>query len=289
MINIQHLHFGYVKAWPVFSDFSLDLPEGQVYGLLGKNGTGKSTLLYLISGLLRPKSGFVEVDGFKAMDRRPEMLREIMLVPEEYDLPDISLESYVSINAPFYPNFSHEALEKNLHEFELPEKIRLGRLSMGQKKKVIISFALAAGTKYLFMDEPTNGLDIPSKAQFRRVVAGNMDEQRTVIISTHQVRDVETLIDHVVMINQQQVLLNSSIEGLSRALRFEIRPSGTLQEPDVLYAEPSLQGNYVIARGNGQGDTTMVNIELLFNAVSCGALQNVPLTAPEAQSQDTNL
>ena len=277
MIDIQHLDFGYVKAWPVFRDFSLQLPEGKVYGLLGKNGTGKSTLLYLISGLLRPKNGSVCVDGFKSTDRKPEMLREIMLVPEEYDLPDISLNSYVRINAPFYPNFSQEALKNNLREFELPEKIRLGQLSMGQKKKVVISFALAAGTKYLFMDEPTNGLDIPSKAQFRRVVAANMNQERTVIISTHQVRDVETLIDHVVMISQQSVLLNAGITELSRSLRFEVRQPGVPQ-PDVLYAEPSLQGNFVIAQGNG--DPTMVNLELLFNAVSCGALQPSMIVPP---------
>jgi len=275
MIDIQHLDFGYVKAWPVFRNFSLELPEGKVYGLLGKNGTGKSTLLYLISGLLRPKNGSVCVDGYKATDRKPEMLREIMLVPEEYDLPDISLNSYVRINAPFYPNFSLEALQNNLREFELPERIRLGQLSMGQKKKVIISFALAAGTKYLFMDEPTNGLDIPSKAQFRRVVAANMNQERTVIISTHQVRDVETLIDHVVMISQQSVLLNAGIAELSALYRFEVRQSG-MPQPDVLYAEPSLQGNFVIARGNG-GEPTMVNLELLFNAVSCGAL-HAPMT-----------
>ncbi len=277
MIDIQQLNFGYQKAWPVFQDFTMRLEEGHVYGLLGKNGTGKSTLLYLISGLLRPQRGFVKVDGMEAIARKPEMLREIMLVPEEYELPAIGLDSYVKINAPFYPRFSHEALQRNLREFELPEKINLGRLSMGQKKKVIISFALAASTKYLFMDEPTNGLDIPSKAQFRRVVAGGMNQETTVIISTHQVRDVEMLIDQVVMISQQNVLLNASIEQLSRAFRFEVRQPSNVPEPDVLYAEPSLQGNYVIARGQGNGDATMVNLELLFNAVSYGALQGITL------------
>ncbi|MBP3227926.1 MAG: ATP-binding cassette domain-containing protein [Bacteroidaceae bacterium] len=271
MIKIQNLNFGYRKAWPVFENFSLELPEGKVYGLLGKNGTGKSTLLYLVSGLLRPWSGTVETDGYEARERRPEMLSEVMLVPEEYDLPAISLERYVKINAPFYPNFSRELLEGNLREFELGGDINLGRLSMGQKKKVIISFALAAGTKYLLMDEPTNGLDIPSKAQFRKVVAASMTEGRTVIISTHQVRDVDTLIDHVVIINNREVLINSSLDALASSYRFEIRQSGAPAD-DVIYAEPSLQGNYVIARGQGSGDNSFVNLELLFNAVTVGAL-----------------
>lgn len=275
MIDIQNLKFGYVKSWPVFSNFTMRLEEGNVYGLLGKNGTGKSTLLYLLCGLLRPQKGKIYVDGFEAKQRKADMLREIMFVPEEYELPSISLASYVAINAPFYPNFSMSALTQNLQEFELPEKINLGKLSMGQKKKVIISFALAARTKYLFLDEPTNGLDIPSKAQFRRVVASNMNSERTVIISTHQVRDVEMLIDHVVMISRHEVLLNTSIEALSRNLRFEIRPSSSELQSDVLYAEPSLQGNYVIARGESAADGAAVNLELLFNAVTSGALREV--------------
>ena len=197
------------------------------------------------------------------------MLRDIFLLSEEFSMPAISLRRYVEINASFYPNFSHEILEKRLKDFDLDMNVNLGQLSMGQKKKAYISFALATRTKYLLMDEPTNGLDIPSKSQFRKVVASGMGEEQTIIISTHQVHDVEMLIEHVVMINNTSVMVNHSLEELCEKFRFELRQPGINAE-DVLYAEPSLQGNWVVCRNNDAEDTTTVNLELLFNAVNSG-------------------
>ena len=270
MIEISNLAFNYSGSKHlVFKDFNLNLAEGKVYGLLGKNGTGKSTLLYLICGLLRPKSGRVACDNVESRLRRPEMLRDIFLLSEEFSMPAISLRRYVEINASFYPNFSHEILEKSLKDFDLDMNVNLGQFSMGQKKKAYISFALATRTKYLLMDEPTNGLDIPSKSQFRKVVASGMGEEQTIIISTHQVHDVEMLIEHVVMINNTSVMVNHSLEELCEKFRFELRQPGTNAE-DVLYAEPSLQGNWVVCRNNDAEDTTTVNLELLFNAVNSG-------------------
>ena len=177
MIELKNVTFGYPGSTrDVYEDFSISLLENKIYGLLGKNGMGKSTLLYLICGLLRASSGKIAVNGYDAQLRRPEMLRELMIVPEEFELPKVTLDEYVMINAPFYPRFSKDVLVNCLQNFELPLSLRLDQLSMGQKKKVYMSFALAANTKYLLMDEPTNGLDIPSKSQFRKVVASNMSE-----------------------------------------------------------------------------------------------------------------
>ena len=213
MIEVRNIRFSYPgQKHLVFDDFSLMLGGNNIYGLLGKNGTGKSTLLYLISGLLRPKSGTVRVDGTDSWRREVGMLQEMFLVPEEFELPAMSLEQYVRLNAPFYPRFSRDILNACLNEFDLSTDIRLGSLSMGQTKKAFLSFALATNTQLLLMDEPTNGLDIPSKSQFRKVVTQNMSEERTVIISTHQVHDVERLLDHVVMIDRNRVLLNEPLE-----------------------------------------------------------------------------
>ncbi len=212
MINIKDVTFGYSTSAKVLEDFSLQFQDGGVYGLLGKNGTGKSTLLYLITGLLRAQKGSVEVDGVDARKRNAEILSEIFIVPEEYDLPAISLNSYVKAIKAFYPRFSDELLEKCLREFEMPTEVNLGSLSMGQKKKVYICIALAANTKYLLLDEPTNGLDILSKSLFRKVVVAGMSEEKTLIISTHQVHDVELLLDHVVIIDRNRVLLDQKLE-----------------------------------------------------------------------------
>ena len=213
MIDISNVTFEYRKGKPVLKDFSLSFPQGGVYGLLGKNGTGKSTLLYLISGLLRPRHGEVRVDGMLSANRQPEMLREIFLVPEEYDLPSVSLKSYTRALKSFYPRFSDELLRKCIEVFDLEMDMQLGTLSMGQKKKVYMCVALATGTRVLLMDEPTNGLDILSKSQFRKAVVQGMDEDKTVLVSTHQVHDVERLLDHVTIINGNQVLLHGPLNG----------------------------------------------------------------------------
>ena len=271
MIEVNNISFKYAGQNDlVFDDFSLELKEDNIYGLLGKNGTGKSTLLYLISGLLRPKKGTVSFGGTETKLRKPETLSEIFIVPEEFDLPAMSLMEYVKINRPFYPLFSTEVLENSLKDFELSTDLKLNALSMGQKKKVFMAFALATGTKVLLMDEPTNGLDIPSKSQFRKVVARFMSGDRTLIISTHQVHDVESLLDHILILSQQKLLLDAPVGEIQEKYTFEYRTPDDMD--DALYAEPSLQGNAVIAPRKEGSAETQVNLELLFNAVTQGKI-----------------
>lgn len=272
MIEVSDISFKYAGSkTPVFSDFSLKIGEGRICGLLGKNGTGKSTLLYLISGLLRPQSGSVAIDGVETSRRLPGVLSEMFLVPEEFYLPDVSLEAYVRTNARFYPRFSREVLDACLADFDMPSSLRLGRLSMGQKKKVYMSFALAAGTRLLLMDEPTNGLDIPSKSLFRRVVARHMTDERTLIISTHQVHDVEQMLDHLLLIGRKGILLDASVSDVCNRYSFELRQPGEPQD-DVIYVEPSFNGNMVMARRKPDSPESQLNLELLFNAVVQGKL-----------------
>ena len=274
MIQIKAIDFRYpASKYLVFRDFSLELKENNIYGLLGKNGTGKSTLLYLISGLLRQQQGTVLVDGISAQDRRAEMLKDIFMVPEEFELPNVSLATYVKMNQGFYPNFSQEVLDRCLKDFDLPLSLKLNELSMGQKKKVFMSFALATGTRFLLMDEPTNGLDIPSKSQFRKVIANNMTEDRTLIISTHQVHDVESLLDHIIIMNQSQLLLDASVSDICEKYTFEYRNPQEMDDT-VLYAEPTLQGNAAICKRQEGEQETQMNLELLFNAVINGKLND---------------
>lgn len=248
----------------VLSHTTLAFTENRIYGLLGKNGVGKSTMLYLAAGLLEPTEGTVRVAGVESKIRRPEILQEIFFVPEEFSLPNVRLSEYVSMNAPFYPNFSREMLDICLKDFGMSADVNLGELSMGQKKKVFMSFALATGTRILLMDEPTNGLDIPSKSQFRKAMSRMMDENRIVIISTHQVHDVEQLIDHVVIMSKDGVLMDKSMEEIAEEYVFEYRLMG--DTADAIYCEPSLQGTIVMAPRGDRGET-QVNLELLFNAI----------------------
>lgn len=266
MIDVNKVSFSYGrKKSKVLDGFSMQLEKGAVYGLLGKNGTGKSTLLYLMAGLLRPQSGKVCYQGVDVTLRRPSTLQDMFLVPEEFALPGVSLKQYVKLNAPFYPNFSDELLRSCLHDFDMNEDIHLGELSMGQKKKAFMCFALATNTSLLMMDEPSNGLDIPSKSQFRKVIASGMTDDKAVIISTHQVRDIDSLLDHVLIMDGSQLLLNESVASICEKLCFAEQG---MNEPtdDALYVQPSVQGNSVILP-NTYGEESKMNLEVLFNAM----------------------
>ena len=266
MLKINDLAFSYsITGCKVFNDFSLEFEKGAVYGLLGKNGTGKSTLLYLITGLLHPQKGTVLYKDEEVRHRLPSTLSDMYIVPEEFELPSMTMKHYVKLNAPFYPNFSEEQLKQNLALFDFDENIHLGNLSMGQKKKAYMCFALAANTSLLVMDEPTNGLDIPSKSEFRRLIASNMTDEKIIIISTHQVRDIDSLLDHIVIIDQSSVLLNASSDEICRRLLFTEQP---ISEPTdgALFVQPSVAGNSVILP-NEYDEESRLNLELLFNGV----------------------
>lgn len=266
MLEVKNIEFSYGnRKAAMLKDFSLNIQQGHIYGLLGKNGAGKSTLLYIMCGLMRAQSGNVIFEGTDVMKRKPEVLQNIFLVPEEYDLPKISMTRFVQLYRGFYPRFSQDILTECLKDFELPMDINLGELSMGQKKKAYMCFALATRSRLFLMDEPTNGLDIPSKSQFRKIVSCNLDEDQTVIISTHQVRDVELLLDQIVIIDNGCLLLDSSTIDICSRLSFEVRGIGKSTD-DALFVQPSLQGNVVIVPNKTNADTSL-NIELLFNAL----------------------
>ena len=269
MITVENLTFKY-KRKAVFTDFNLTVEKGKILGLLGKNGAGKSTLLYLMTGLLMPQKGQITYNSVNVSKRLPSMLCDIFIVPEEFELPNISLKSYMKINSPFYPKFSEEQLMENLTLFELDvnEKIHLGALSLGQKKKVFMSFALATNTSLLIMDEPTNGLDIPGKSQFKKFIASNMTDERTMLISTHQVQDVEKLIEQVVILDDSKVLLNASTIDICRKFYFANGVNQVDQE-QALYVTPSIQG-YNALLLNPENEESVLNLETLFN----GTLSN---------------
>ena len=268
MIKIDNLsfHYGFRKKKTIFDGLNLQLSSGSIYGLLGENGVGKSTLLYLIAGLLTPQKGKVTFDGTDVRLRTPGVLSHTFLIPEEVELPSIKLKEYVAINAPFYPNFSTEDMKRNLDEFELNPDLHLNNLSMGQKKKVFMSFALATNSLLYLMDEPTNGLDIPGKSHFRQFIASNMNEEKTIVISTHQVRDIDLLLDHVTIMSNERILLNKSISDISEHLSF-INSENQELRSKAIYSQPSLQGYNMIIPNDGTTPQGNVNIESLFNMV----------------------
>jgi ABC-2 type transport system ATP-binding protein len=266
MVNVQNVTFSYTKKTELLTNLSLKLEAGRIHGLLGKNGEGKSTLLKLISGLDFPQQGSIDTLGFNPTKRYPEMLREIYFIPEELPQLTLSIENYEKVYAPFYPNFNAEQFNGYLKEFDIEnKKSMLTKLSHGQKKKVFVAFGLATNTKLLLMDEPTNGLDIPSKGQFRRMVASAIDENRCLIISTHQVHDLDSLIDSIIVMEKHKIEFNQPIEEITKKLLFRVVDRNEKDE-SVIYSEDTLRGLYQVCE-NTTGEESKLDIELLFNAI----------------------
>lgn len=264
LVAIRDFEFAYRRK-PVFKGLNLSLQPGFIYGLLGKNGTGKSTLLRSIAGLLFPDNGTISVMNFDPGRRQPAFLQQVFLVPEEFSLPGISLDQWVRHNSPFYPKWDKDLFARVIADFVVPADSKLNEMSYGQQKKALISFALATNASLLLMDEPTNGLDILSKSQFRKVIAGCLDEGKCIIISTHQVKDLENLIDRVMIIDEGNILFDQTMYNISRKLDFRLSydPEETAT---ALYSESSLKGNAIIAINMGEEDSRP-DLEMLYKAV----------------------
>ncbi len=265
MISINNLSFAYKKRNQLFQDLDLEATPGNIYGLLGKNGAGKTTLLKLIAGLLFPKSGAINVMNYQPKDRLPDFLADIYLIPEEFTVPPISVNSFHKLYAPFYPNFNGNQFETYTSEFEIDKNWKMNKLSYGQKKKVLLSFGLATNVRLLILDEPTNGLDIPSKTQFRKLLAASITDEKCYIISTHQVRDITNLIDPIIILEDGKILFHETLESVAQKLYFETYS----QEKEIsgsLYNE-RIPGGYLSVKENPNGHDSDVDLEILFNAV----------------------
>lgn len=263
MITLKEASLHYKSNHPVLDGIDLEIQPGSIYGLLGKNGEGKTTLLNILSGQVFLNSGTCHVFGEDPAKRSAGLLQKLFLLPEEINMPDVTAMQYIRMYAPFYPTFSDDILKACFESFEVDFSARLIKMSQGQRKKIAITLALAAHTPLLLMDEPTNGLDIPSKDVFRKLMAAFTNEEQTVIISTHQVRDLESLIDAVLILDDKKVILNNTLSEIGRKLFFRVVEA---EEP-VLYKTPTPFGLMGVG-ANTKDEVTPVSLELLFNAAT---------------------
>lgn len=262
MIKINSLGFSYGSS-AVLKDITLNLEEGRIYGLLGENGVGKTTLLTLLSGFKKPVSGSIDIDGRNPFDREPSLLSSIYYLPDEVPAPRRVAREFAIDYGQYWTGFSIDKFSQIMKVLDTDETKRMDQMSYGQLKKTMISFALATNARYLFMDEPTNGLDIPSKAQFRKAVSKYTSDDSTLLISTHQARDLEAIIDPIIILDRQDVILNASVAEISEKLYFDY---STQINPDALYSE-MVPGGCIQVTPNPEQADSKVNIEALFNAV----------------------
>jgi ABC-2 type transport system ATP-binding protein len=177
----------------------------------------------------------------------------------------VSIATYTRMNAVFYSKFNHEQFAQYLKEFELPVENKLSAISYGQKKKFLIAFGLATNARVLILDEPTNGLDIPSKSQFRKIMASALDETRLIIISTHQVRDLENLIDVVIVLENGQIVFHHNTADIAQHLAFEPNLAGI--RPGKSCTPKTCRAAGRASSATPRASETRVDLELLFNGI----------------------
>lgn len=261
MITVENLKFGYRKR-PLFGGLNLQLKAGSIYGLLGKNGAGKSTLLKLMTGLLSPETGGISIKEFVPFRRETAFLQSIFFLPEEFDMPRMTGMKFAETYGLFYPNFSMSSFQSYCKELDVKLFAKMTNLSFGQKKKVLIAFALACNTQIVIMDEPTNGLDIPSKSSFRRILSSISTEDKLIIVSTHQVRDLNQLIDAMIILDDGEIVVSSTVNEISDKFAFKVMSAND----DALYSEQTVQGRWGLTQ-NVRKEETPFDMELFFNAV----------------------
>jgi len=271
MLEIKHLSFNYPHKPPLFKNLNLVLKGGHIYGLLGENGAGKSTLLKNMVGIAFPLQGACLFYGQKVANRPVSVLENMYFIAEELYLPSLTPVQFVANTASFYPKFSQTDFYQYLDMLDVDQHGVMDNQSYGQQKKAMIAFGLATNTNLVIMDEPTNGLDIPSKVKFRKLIASVQNENRCIVISTHQVRDLDSLIDTVLVLHEGAIVVNRSIDELLEKIKFGTY-ADTNQLP-VLYEEENIRGKNAILR-NLSGEFSKPDLELLFNAIICG---NQPL------------
>ena len=268
MVKINDLKFGY-KQKIIYENVSFKMELGKIYGLLGENGVGKTTLFHIIAGLLFPNEGNCTALDVNPAERSPEFLQKVFYLPDEFGFPPVKVESFAKTTGCFYPTFSMEQFREYAQEFDVDITRKFTELSFGQRKKALLAFGIATNAKLMLFDEPTNGMDIPSKTQFRKLIAKVATDERTFIISTHQVRDLEDLIDPIIILDYRGVLLNHSVESISEKLYFGIREKAPA---DAFYSEPALNGVYTVEENTG-GKESKINLEMLFNAAMANKAQ----------------
>jgi len=264
MIMLKNVHFHYKRSKPLFQGLNIELHPGCLCGLLGKNGAGKTTLLKIMAGLRFPKMGECSLFTHIPSRRKPSFLSSVYFLPEQFHLPNVSSSTYMNLYGPFYPDFNTGLFKEGLQGFDIDENRKINDLSAGQRKKMLLAFGFATQCRIMLFDEPTNDLDIPSKKNLRQLLARFLEDDKIVILSTHQVRDVENMIDTILILDKGKILLQKSITEITSRLLYTVQSEEP--GPEALYVEKQLRGFAMLA-SNETGEESGISLEVLFNAV----------------------
>lgn len=212
-------------------DVSFTLPWGKIVGLLGKNGAGKSTLMRCMLGYLKHE-GKVSLDGMELKHRDHRVFNQVAFIPDISGLDDrMTVKQSWDYIKDMNPHFNNDRAERLLAKSNLPMNKKVGKLSKGMKTKLYLLLTLSLDVRYLLLDEPTLGLDIAFRKEFFNIILGEFfDEQRTIFISTHQVEEVEDILQEIIFIDKGKIILNEEVEALKQRLHVITIPADRIAE-----------------------------------------------------------
>lgn len=275
MIELNNLEFSYTKTGArALSGVSASIAPG-IYLVAGENGAGKTTLLHIIAGLKTPQVGECIIDGISGRNRCAEDMANIFLLEENMTFPAKSIRQFAKMHTRFYPTFSQEQFEANLHDFGLTGYESMKSLSTGMRKKSQLAYVLALGTKILLLDEPTNALDIEGRETLRKIIARSMDDERTLILSTHTVDEFSHLYDGAIILTHSHLTYAGTEEQVSSRLAFT---ATRIAPDDALYSEVQMGRILNIEPASPDDEPTRVDWKLLYIALHSPAAQQILLT-----------
>lgn len=261
MYSLVNLTYDYRRGARAVNDITAEIGPG-LHLLLGENGAGKTTLLHLLSGLLFPTEGSCAYNGTELSLRRPHILRDIFFMPDDFECAFSTISRMARCHGRFYPNFNYELMYANLADFGLTGNERIRTMSLGMRRKAYISYALALRTPVLLLDEPANGMDIDAKKILRRVLTRSIGDDSTVIISTHNVYDLGSLFENVMIMHAGRLRLSMPVWQVLERVAFVTSSSPV---PGALYQEPD-RGRFMAIIPNTDCIDTDIDYRLLYSA-----------------------
>lgn len=288
MIEIKDLSLTFKNAdedHEALKAVTLDIPEGCIYGFVGSNGAGKSTLLRVISGIYRPDSGSVTIDG-KAVYDQPQAKENIFFVSDEtVQFSRLSVNDLKGFFKLTYPRFDEEVFDELVTKLDLPRKKPLSQFSKGMKRQAIVAAALACRTKYILLDEAFDGLDPAMRKLIRTMIVDDIfDRGATLVVSSHNITEIGELCDKAMLLHKGEVIFAKDIDDVREGFeKVQIAlPEGELDRSaienagvEVLSFKKLGRISTVVAKGE------KADITAKLSALSPAVLELIPLTLEE--------
>ncbi|SEO06312.1 ABC-2 type transport system ATP-binding protein [Amphibacillus marinus] len=266
MINCENVSFNYRKK-AIYQNFNWCLKAGTICGLLGPNGAGKTTLFNMLAGLVFPTKGEINIAGHNPSKREAAFYRQFAYVAETLPCPSMSPMVYATLCGPLYPNYSPERFLQLAEAFELDIEQNFNAFSAGDLRKAWLAIVLACQTALILLDEPSKGLDIKAQASLRKALAETAAAGSRILLSTHHVREVEGILDHVTIINRGgKLLLNAEVAQLYQHYSL-IEAAQEHQLPSDILAKQRLTMGWVGLVNQPAQTMQDIPLELLFSGL----------------------